>query len=283
MDFASLFPDLKPWVQSLGSVWPAPLIKSSSWAFPVIQTFHLLALAALGGCILLPSLRLMGAGMTSQSPAAIERAVRPWLLGALVVMVITGVLMGLVIAQRLYGRPAFLVKMLALMPALLLSLGVVRSIAQHDGVATPIAKMVAAVALVVWLAAILLFGTSFGAAPGTFHIISAGWLIVMVFGSKTTRIVLGALTALIVLGVGIVTYGIYHPLDDYDIVMEINRWTLRLSALLIAGFLLWEFARPNPGAAVTPALARLVGLFTILAWVTVAAAGRWIGLGGSGS
>jgi hypothetical protein len=282
MDFASLFPDLKPWVQSLASVWPGPLIKSSSWAFPVIQTFHLLAFATLGGCILLPNLRLMGFGMTGQSPASIEKTVRPWLWGALIVIVITGVLMGLVIAQRLYARPAFLVKMIALAAALLLSFGVVRSVAKRDGVVTPRAKIVAAIALLVWLAAVFIFGTSFGAAPGTFHLVVAGWLIVMAFGSKMTRIALGSITAALVLGVGFVTYGVYHPLDDYDVVMEINRWTVRAGALLVAGFLLWEFARPAVGPAMTPRLARLVGLFTILAWFTVATAGRWIGLSGGG-
>lgn len=281
MDFASLFPDLKPWVQSLATFGPTQLIKSSSWAFPVIQTFHLLAFATLGGCILLPSLRLMGAGMTSVPPATIEKTVRPWLFGALIVIAITGVLMGLVVAQRLYVRPAFLVKMIALAAALVLSLGVVSSVARGDGVVARPAKILAALALLLWLAAIFIFGTSFGAAPGTFHIVSAGWLIVMAFGSKTTRIVLGSITAAIVLGVGYVTYGLFHPLDDYDIVMEINRWTVRAGALLVAGFVLWEFARPKAGGVVTPVLARLIGVFTILVWFTVAAAGRWIGLGGS--
>jgi hypothetical protein len=281
MDFSTLFPDLQPWVRSLATVWPAPLIKSSSWAFPVIQTFHLLALATLGGCILLPNLRVMGFGMTSQSPASIEKTVRPWLWGAVIVLAITGILMGLVVAQRLYTRPAFLVKMIALAAALILSLGVVRSVAKHDGVVTQPARILAAIALLLWLSAIFIFGTSFGAAPGTFHLVAAGWLIVMAFGSRMTRIVLGAITAAIVLGVGFVTYGIYHPLDDYDIVMEINRWTVRAGALLVAGFLLWEFARPKAGPAMAPRLARLTGLFTILTWFTVATAGRWIGLGGS--
>jgi hypothetical protein len=65
--------------------------------------------------------------------------------------------------------------------------------------------------------------------------------------------------------------------------MEINRWTLRLFALLVAGFAIWEFGRPAKTEADPPRLHRLVGLLSILAWFTVAAAGRWIGLGGGGS
>src|SRR5690606_41400633 len=107
MDFASLFPDLKPWVQSLGALWPAQLIKSSSWAFPVIQTFHLLAFATLGGAALLPSLRLMSVGMTSVPPATTEKPGRPWPIGALIVIAITGTLVGLVVAPRVLARPDF--------------------------------------------------------------------------------------------------------------------------------------------------------------------------------
>jgi hypothetical protein len=64
--------------------------------------------------------------------------------------------------------------------------------------------------------------------------------------------------------------------------MEINRWTMRGMGVLIAGFILWQFGTQasNETSAAQP-LARLIGLFTILTWVTVAAAGRWIGLGGA--
>jgi len=194
MDFASLFPDAKPWVQSLTALWPIPLIKSSSWMFHAILVTHLLAIVTLGGAILLPGLRLMGVGMADQSPSSIEKTVRPWLWGALIVLAITGILLGMVNPMKLYGRPAFFVKVIAIIAALILSLGVIRSIASRDGVVTQNAKIMAGIALAIWLAAILIFGTSYGAAPGTFHIICAGWLIVMAFGSRMTRIVLGGIT-----------------------------------------------------------------------------------------
>ncbi len=282
MDLAGLFPDLKPWVDSLKDVWPAPVIKSSSVIFPIVQTCHLLAIATLGGCVLVPNLRLMGVGMTSVSPARLERSVRPLMLGALIVLLITGALMALVIAPRLYGRPAFLAKMIALAAALILSLGVVGPTAQRDGVLGQPQRILAGLALLLWLFAIYVFGWSLGSAPGTFHVICAAWLIVMAFGSRLTRIVLGAITAATVIGVGFVTYGLYTPLENYDVVMEINRWTLRIMAVVIAGFLLWELARPPAGDS-SAAPGRLLGLFTILVWITVAAAGRWIGLGGGGA
>ncbi|HEY7800550.1 MAG TPA: DUF6644 family protein [Hyphomonadaceae bacterium] len=278
MDFATLFPDIKPWVQSLTSIWPAPVIKGSSWMFPAILCMHVLALTVVGGAMLLPSLRLMGAGMTSVPASTIEKTVRPWLWGALIVMVITGVLMGLVNPMKLYVRPAFLVKVIALAAALILSFGVVRSVASRDGVFTNNARIMLGLGLVVWLASVLIFGTSYGAAPGSFHVLCAGWLIAMAFGSNSVRIVLGAITILTVAIIGFITYGLYHPLDDYDIFMDINRWTLRAAAVIIVGFLVWIIV----ATSTVSRLSILAGIVTILAWITAAAAARWIGLGQSG-
>jgi hypothetical protein len=279
LDFATLLPEIKPWVRSLPTVWPAPIIKSSSWIFPMILCGHLLSLVTLGGAILLPSLRLMGVGMTSEPLAKIEKTMRPWLWAALVVLVVTGSLMGMVNPMKLYARPAFFVKMIALAAALVLSFGVVQSMAKRDGVMTLQTKILAGVSLALWLASVAIFGTSFGAAPGMVHVISVGWLIVMVFGSRLTRIVLGAITAVTVVVVGGITYGLYNPLEHYDTFFAINRWTVRIAALVVTGFIFWEFARAKTSEPTAPPLNRLVGVFSILVWFTIAAAGRWIGLG----
>lgn len=282
MNIASLLPDLEPAIKAFAASEGVMFIKSSSWAMPTILVAHVLAITVLGGAMLLPGLRLMGAGMTSVSPASVEKTVRPWLWGALIALAITGLIMCVVNPMKVYRSPAFLVKVIALIPAMLLSLGVVRSLASQNGVMTQNTRIMAAIALVTWLAAILVFGTSYGAAPGSFHVVCAGWLIAMVFGSQTTRIALGAITVVIIGWMFAMTVVLHTPLDDYDLVMEVDRWTLRVTALIVAGFLLWEFVgRKSPDAA-TPKFNRMIGVFTILAWITVAAAGRWIGLGGGG-
>jgi hypothetical protein len=273
MDFSTLFPGLAEWVASLREVWPASVIRSVGWIFPVIQIFHLLALSAIGGAVLLTGLRMMDTGLTGVPLARIERGVRPVMIAALLVIVISGLLMGMVVAGKLYARPAFLIKMMAFVPALVVSLGVIPSIIRHDGAIAGAGRWMLGLSAALWLASVWVFGTSYGAAPGTFHIICAGWLIVMAFGSNPTRIVLGAITAVTVVVIGVLTYGVYHPLEEYDLVMEINRWALRGAALVVTAALVWEFARPSS--------VKLAGAFTIVAWITVAAAGRWIGLGGS--
>jgi hypothetical protein len=282
MNIATLLPDLEPALKAFAASEGVMMIKSSSWVMPAVLVTHVLAITVLGGAMLLPGLRLMGVGMTSVSPASIEKTVRPWLWAALIALAVTGIFMCIVNPMKIYKAPAFLVKAIALIPALLLSLGVVRSLASKDGVMTQQTRVMAIIALVTWLISILIFGTSYGAAPGSFHVVCAGWLIAMVFGSRLTRIALGAITAVIITWMFVMTMLLHSPLDDYDLVMEVDRWTLRATAVIVSAFLLWEFVgKPSPDAT-TPKLNRMIGVFTILAWITVAAAGRWIGLGGGG-
>src|ERR1700739_1226270 len=89
-------------------------IKNSVWLFPAIEAVHLLALAMLGGAILMLDLRLLGLGLTGRPASSVERDTRPWLIGALAVMVVTGSLLGVSEAVKLYDKPAFWVKMIAL-------------------------------------------------------------------------------------------------------------------------------------------------------------------------
>ncbi|RYG28968.1 MAG: hypothetical protein EON93_17585, partial [Burkholderiales bacterium] len=161
MNIASLLPDLEPAIKAFAASEGVMFIKSSSWAMPTILVLHVLAITVLGGAMLLPGLRLMGAGMTSVTPASVEKTVRPWLWAALIALAITGLIMCIVNPMKVYRSPAFLVKAIALIPALLLSLGVVRSLASHDGVMTQQTRIMAAIALATWLAAILIFGTSY--------------------------------------------------------------------------------------------------------------------------
>lgn len=282
MNFATLLPELKPALDTLATLWPIPLIKSSSWAMPMILCLHVLALTVLGGATILPGLRLMNVGMTSVPASTIEKTVRPWLWGALIVLAITGLIMVAVNPMKVYRSPAFFVKVFALIPALMLSLGVVRSIASRDGVLTQQARILAAIAAALWAAAILIFATSYFAAPGTLHITMAAWLIVMAFGANRTRIVLGAITGVIIVWMFFSTMLLHNPLDDYDLVMEIDRYTARVFALIVACFLLWEFTRTRTPEAASLIANRLIGILAILAWITVTAAGRWIGLGGGG-
>jgi len=125
-------------------------IKESLWLFPAIEALHLLALALLGGAILMLDLRLLGVGLSAQSVSEVERDARPWLVAALVTMIVTGVLIGTSEALKLYDKPAFWVKMATLLAVLIFTFALQLPLARRD-VSGFAAKALAIVSLGLWL------------------------------------------------------------------------------------------------------------------------------------
>ena len=81
---------LEPFFLWLGEQPFSKGIGQSLWIFPMVQAFHLVFLAILIGAVLIVDLRLLGQGMIKQPVATVARDARPWLLFALVGMVLTG-------------------------------------------------------------------------------------------------------------------------------------------------------------------------------------------------
>jgi hypothetical protein len=125
-------------------------IKESLWLFPAIEAIHLLALALLGGSLLMVDFRLLGTGLTLQPLAAVERNARPWLIVGVVSLIITGTLIGMSEALKLYDKDAFWVKMSALAVALIFTFGVKLPLARRN-IAGPSAKALGAVSIALWL------------------------------------------------------------------------------------------------------------------------------------
>ena len=95
-------------------------IRESTWLFPAIESTHLLALALLGGAILIMSLSILGWGL--KTPVAeLDKSAHRYLNAAVIVLLITGVLLGISEPVKLYGREAFWVKMISLGIALLVT------------------------------------------------------------------------------------------------------------------------------------------------------------------
>ena len=127
-------------------------IRDSLWLFPVIESVHLLALALIGGAILVVDLRLLGLGLRSQPVAQLARDAQPWLIGGLLVMLSTGVLLFLSESIKCYYSPPFWYKMTFLLLALLFTSTVRRKVAAADEAhVRPIwGKLVALVSLALW-------------------------------------------------------------------------------------------------------------------------------------
>src|SRR5580704_3310292 len=82
-------------------------IRTSSWLFPVIESFHLLGLVVIGGCVLVVDMRLLGLGLRRQPVAQLALDAQPWLMGSLAVMLTSGILLFTSEATKCYYHPAF--------------------------------------------------------------------------------------------------------------------------------------------------------------------------------
>jgi hypothetical protein len=276
MDFFTLFPNLEPWVANLATVWPASVIKPSIWMFAAIEAVHLLTLALLGGCVILLNMRLLGVGLTNEAISVVEKNLRLWLWVGVGGVLLTGIAIGMSNAEKLYTSPAFFVKMISLAGGLIFSFGVTNAVARNEGAITTRVKIAAVVAFLLWLVAIGIFGAASGANPGTVHLVVAGYAILFTFGSKLSRIVGGATLAFLVVVGWILTYGVWNVWDNYDLVTQINIWFVRIAALVLVGLLGYDIFTSK--SVETSPVVKLIALFSILSWVTIAAAGRWIGL-----
>jgi len=127
-------------------------IRASTWAFAVIESVHLLALAAIGGAVLVVDLRMLGLGLRDQRLRDLARDAFPWLVASLVVMLVTGVGLFLSEATKCYYSTPFWVKMTSLALAMTFTFTVRRWVTLADeGRVGPLAhKAVALVSLALW-------------------------------------------------------------------------------------------------------------------------------------
>jgi hypothetical protein len=127
-------------------------IRESTWLFPFVEIFHLLALGVLGGTILILNLRLMRLAFKTESTAELAAEVKPWMIGSLIVMLISGFLLFSTEAVKMYGNWGFQLKMLFLLLATIYTFTIHRRIVlTDDGRFGPALRIfVAIVSLSLW-------------------------------------------------------------------------------------------------------------------------------------
>jgi len=106
----SLLPLFK-WMETtlfgqIGKTWGA--------VFALVQAFHLLSMALLGGAVLLCDARLLGLAFTDVEIPDVWRQTHSLFVVALSVVVVTGIFMACGVAQKIYYLEVFWYKMLAL-------------------------------------------------------------------------------------------------------------------------------------------------------------------------
>jgi hypothetical protein len=127
-------------------------ISQSTWAFAVIESIHLLALAVIGGSVLIVDLRLLGFGIQEQPLETVARNAWPWFVGSWMVMIATGLLLFVSEPQKLYFSVPFFWKITSLLLGTIFALTVRRRVTlAAEGSMSPIVlKLVALVSLTLW-------------------------------------------------------------------------------------------------------------------------------------
>ena len=124
--------NLLPLFQWCEASWLGSSIRASQFMFPVIEAFHLVAFAAIGGCVLLVDLRLLGVAMKRLAVVDLARETRPFFLGSLTVMLVSGTLLFLSESVKCYYSNPFWIKMSALLTVIIFTFTVRRTVIGID-------------------------------------------------------------------------------------------------------------------------------------------------------
>ena len=130
------------------------MLKNSPWAFAVTESIHLLALAVIGGAVLVVDMRMLGLGLRRQKLQDLATDMHPILVASLIVMLLTGVVLFTSEAVKCYYSYPFWVKMSSLALAILFTFTIRRKITRvEDGRISPLGyRTVAIVSLLLWFA-----------------------------------------------------------------------------------------------------------------------------------
>ena len=124
---------------------------------PLVQTVHLLGLAAIMGSAVLINLRMLGLIVPSQGAGELTRRLMPWTWWALPFMAASGVVFVLARPPRYLLNPVFGLKFAMLVPALILAAALHRASLkdEHFWERSPgrraAGRAVAAASLILWL------------------------------------------------------------------------------------------------------------------------------------
>ncbi|HUN25726.1 MAG TPA: DUF6644 family protein [Steroidobacteraceae bacterium] len=128
-------------------------IRDSTWLFPFVEIFHLLALGLLGGTLVIVNMSLLGVRFRGEPVATLARDVRPWMVGSICVMLVSGFLLFSTEAVKMYGNWAFQLKMTFLLLALLYTFTIHRKVclAPQSRLGPAWRRLAALLSLLLWV------------------------------------------------------------------------------------------------------------------------------------
>ena len=146
----------------LGWIEQSPLataMREELWLYPSIEILHIFGFATLVGSIVMLDLRLLG--FSPKIPIRLlARHLLPWTLGALIVIVPTGLMMFIAHASDFISNTAFVLKISLIftagLNAIAFHMGPYRSVSEWDShfATPPAAKLHALVSILIWMGVI---------------------------------------------------------------------------------------------------------------------------------
>jgi hypothetical protein len=101
----------RPYFDWAGNTWLGTTVRDTVWAFPLIETFHLLALAILLGTVLIVNLRVFGIGKRFLPASQLARQFEAWMLASIGVLIATGIPMAFSEPMKCFESYSFPIKM----------------------------------------------------------------------------------------------------------------------------------------------------------------------------
>lgn len=149
-------------------------IAESLWAFPTLETIHVIALVTVFGTILVMDLRLLGIAGTKWTVKQMSKDTLPWTWAGFVLAAITGTLLFTSKASTYMVNPYFLVKLgllaLAGLNMLYFHFVTYKTVTEWD--ASPVlpggAKFAAVSSLVLWIG-VVFCGRAIGFTLGIYY------------------------------------------------------------------------------------------------------------------
>jgi hypothetical protein len=153
---------LREFAEWLSGTYPSVLIQNhNSWAIPTIQSIHIVGIGIVLVSVFMVDLRILGLAGRDQTLRQTTHRFGPWLMGALVAMLLTGVLMVIGEPVRELVTVSFWLKMFLVAVGTLVAAIFLKTLKKNEQQWETTSrrlsiKLLAILTLVVWVAVIVL-------------------------------------------------------------------------------------------------------------------------------
>lgn len=160
--------------QSLETSAIGDFMATSGWAFPTVESLHVIALVTVVGTIAIMDLRLLGLASNKTAVTIMSKDTLPWTWGAFILAAITGLLLFVSKASSYVINPYFLWKMGLLVIAGLNMLYfhfVTYKTVEHwdESPTVPTGAKIAGLLSLIFWAAVVFFGRAIGFTLGMYY------------------------------------------------------------------------------------------------------------------